>query len=120
MAQLRGIRLVTCVVFVSLGSVYALSFIRAFSGSWGWNGSDFWLQNGLLRYTWDVPFPVYSLPLLPPLVIVAVPTILAWCLRPRFLSGCCPNCGYDLAENTTGVCPECGRAAITAPGRPGV
>jgi len=28
----------------------------------------------------------------------------------RRMSGCCLGCGYDLRGNTSGVCPECGRA----------
>ena len=31
-------------------------------------------------------------------------------LRLRRGRGLCPACGYDLAGNTTGICPECGRA----------
>lgn len=29
--------------------------------------------------------------------------------RRRLRDGCCVDCGYDLAANTSGVCPECGR-----------
>ena len=29
----------------------------------------------------------------------------------RLRRGLCPACGYDLAGNTTGICPECGAAA---------
>jgi len=29
----------------------------------------------------------------------------------RLRRGLCPACGYDLAGNTSGVCPECGRPA---------
>jgi hypothetical protein len=28
----------------------------------------------------------------------------------RLRRGCCPACGYDLTANTSGVCPECGKA----------
>ena len=31
--------------------------------------------------------------------------------RLRLRRGLCPACGYDLAGNTTGVCPECGAPA---------
>jgi len=29
-------------------------------------------------------------------------------LSQRLQFGCCPNCGYNLTGNTSGVCPECG------------
>jgi hypothetical protein len=30
--------------------------------------------------------------------------------RDRKRTGCCIHCGYSLRLNTTGICPECGRA----------
>lgn len=29
-------------------------------------------------------------------------------IRRRMMRGCCAACGYNLAGNTSGVCPECG------------
>ncbi len=40
-------------------------------------------------------------------------------LRWRFAgAGVCAHCGYSLAGNTTGVCPECGAAAEAQPAEP--
>lgn len=39
------------------------------------------------------------------------PALVLWRARLRRLrieAGRCPRCGYDLAGNVTGVCPECG------------
>lgn len=36
------------------------------------------------------------------------------CVR-RYLRGHCPECGYDLTGNVSGVCPECGEPAASAP-----
>lgn len=53
------------------------------------------------------------IPLWLPLVLVAGLTGRAGRLaRPK---GCCRRCGYELTGNTTGLCPECGAAAGTAP-----
>ena len=49
-----------------------------------------------------------TLPLIYPLLSVAVPTLLVWRFgRKPVKPGHCP-CGYDLTGNTSGVCPECG------------
>src|SRR5205085_1172569 len=34
-----------------------------------------------------------------------------WCVNRRYLAGQCRSCGYDLAGNASGVCPECGTPA---------
>jgi hypothetical protein len=44
-------------------------------------------------------------------LLIAAGCLSVWLLRrrpPR--PGKCTRCGYDLAGNTTGVCPECGTA----------
>ncbi len=50
-------------------------------------------------------------------VFVAVPCSLLvfriWRRRWRTKRGCCVACGYNLAGNTTGRCPECG--AVVSP-----
>jgi hypothetical protein len=44
-----------------------------------------------------------------PFLIVAVPTACLWWIDLRRLPvGCCQRCGYNLAGNISGVCPECG------------
>ena len=30
----------------------------------------------------------------------------------RYRDGLCLHCGYDLAGNVSGVCPECGKEAV--------
>jgi hypothetical protein len=35
--------------------------------------------------------------------------------RRRLHRGLCPNCGYDLTANASGVCPECGGPAPAPP-----
>ncbi|GMU20715.1 MAG: hypothetical protein AMXMBFR13_08110 [Phycisphaerae bacterium] len=55
----------------------------------------------------------YVLPLWIPVVGlgVAVVFLMARARRQHYRrkrSGLCQNCGYDLAGNTSGVCPECG------------
>ena len=56
-----------------------------------------------------------QIPLYIPFAIVAVPCAsqFAWDWRRtrRRQAGGCTQCGYDLAGNTTGVCPECGNGA---------
>lgn len=36
----------------------------------------------------------------------------------RRASGLCQACGYSLAGNTTGVCPECGKSDEKTPRKP--
>lgn len=55
------------------------------------------------------------LPLWIPFILIAVPTALLWRLdRRRTFPGHCRKCNYNLAGNTSGVCPECG-SPIGAP-----
>ncbi len=45
------------------------------------------------------------------LVMACVSLLLWWRLPtdpPRWPPGCCASCGYDLRNNQSGVCPECG------------
>lgn len=51
------------------------------------------------------------LPLWVPLLLVALPTAFLWWRDRRVPPGHCLQCGYDLTGNTSGVCPECGRAS---------
>ena len=56
-----------------------------------------------------------SIPLWFPFLLTAIPTAFLWYRdRRRVLPGHC-RCGYDLTGNTSGKCPECGRAiGVTA------
>jgi hypothetical protein len=63
---------------------------------------------------WGVELPFWFLAL-----AFAVPP-LRWEQRRRTANrrrrlGLCRRCGYDLKENRSGVCPECGTAAPTTP-----
>ncbi|HEY8747953.1 MAG TPA: hypothetical protein VIM11_08265 [Tepidisphaeraceae bacterium] len=55
-------------------------------------------------------------------LLLAVPTLLVVIGRLRYfpakyIPGQCPRCSYNLTGNTSGVCPECGRAiAHSQPG----
>ena len=58
-----------------------------------------------------------SLPMWPLIVLIGVPTGLAFMQRRRRhqLPGYCPTCGYNLTGNTSGVCPECGDRIVASP-----
>jgi hypothetical protein len=43
-------------------------------------------------------------------LLVLAPTLWLW-WKGRVAPGSCMCCAYDLAGNTTGTCPECGKAA---------
>jgi hypothetical protein len=47
---------------------------------------------------------------IPPLLIVGHGVLVRRRRRRRRRSGCCGECGYNLAGNESGVCPECGTA----------
>lgn len=52
------------------------------------------------------------LPLVYPLALFALLTLMAWWSGRRALrrsKTACPSCGYDLTKVRGGVCPECGR-----------
>jgi len=54
---------------------------------------------------WAVVIPLWI-----PCLVFGVVTCLTWRRRPRFRLGHCQGCGYNLAGDVSGVCPECGRA----------
>lgn len=80
-------------------------------GMWMWNrnvGPNFWTWN-----EWR-PLPVARgpvsflvVPMWVPLVLIAVPSLIAWRSTTR-RPGHCRKCQYDLTGNVSGVCPECG------------
>ena len=43
------------------------------------------------------------------LLIIIVVSVL-WPAPKRYPAHCCPQCGYNLTGNVSGVCPECGEA----------
>jgi hypothetical protein len=45
-------------------------------------------------------------------LLVGASRLVAW--RRRRRTGGCPNCGYDLTGNVSGVCPECGTLVVKA------
>ena len=62
-------------------------------------------------FFWKPPPPrkIYSMPLIPPLLVLIIPTAYLWWRdRRRIPPGHCQKCGYDLTGNVSGVCPECG------------
>jgi hypothetical protein len=48
-------------------------------------------------------------PIWVPFLAFAGPTVYLWSRDRRPAPGHCPNCGYDLTGNVSGVCPECGQ-----------
>lgn len=57
------------------------------------------------------PVLCLAIPLWIPFVLTVLPSIIMW-RRNRHRSGRCIKCGYNLAGNTSGVCPECGTAYL--------
>ncbi len=53
----------------------------------------------------------WRVPLWMPFVLFAVPSVVHFFRRRRWPAGHCQRCGYDLTGNTSGRCPECGKAA---------
>jgi hypothetical protein len=55
----------------------------------------------------------WAMPLYVPFVLVGLPTCILFYRDRRSVrwagTGRCVECGYDLAGNTTGACPECGQ-----------
>ena len=54
-------------------------------------------------WNWSLFVPFWCI-----LIPLAVPTAGLWYLDRKPPPGCCPNCGYDLTGNVSGICPECG------------
>lgn len=53
---------------------------------------------------------IVGVPLWPIPAALLARAFLAWRRCPRFGSGQCQRCGYDMTGNVSGICPECGRA----------
>lgn len=87
------------------------------SGVPGWERAGLlWPRIGARPGHWGRGY----IPLWLPFLIVATPTALLWWRdrRPRrYPPGHCRFCGYDLAGNVSGICPECG-SACAEPARP--
>ena len=43
---------------------------------------------------------------------ITVSTACIWQICARFPPGHCPQCGYNLTGNESGVCPECATPAL--------
>ena len=76
----------------------------------------FWPRSHAFTFSSDAIDTYVALPLWVPLILVAMPTALAWRIERRIArragDGRCTGCGYDrhgLAAE--GVCPECGAGA---------
>ena len=53
---------------------------------------------------------VLYVPLWLPFLVVAIPSVIVWWRSRRARRGHCERCGYNLAGNVSGICPECGTA----------
>lgn len=53
------------------------------------------------------------IPLWIPFGLIAIPTAYLFWRNRRYPPGHCQRCGYDLTENVSAVCPECGVAVVT-------
>lgn len=80
------------VVSIPFGSVVA--FILSFRLRRGWRLGDFWAKSKVVWRKHAHKFPFDS------------------------RGTCCPQCGYDLTGNISGICPECGGAVPAYLGRP--
>ena len=77
-----------------------------------------------LRWQWSFEFARDRIgwravvPLWAPFLLSAFGAGLLWraevCARRRAGAGHCTSCGYDLAGNATGVCPECGSPIVAS------
>ena len=64
------------------------------------------LPAGPYRGGFEATVPLWTL-----ILLALLPACWLWLLDRRRPPGHCPKCGYDLTGNTSGLCPECGRAA---------
>ena len=81
-----------------------------------WNAWTFQRLGSKTRRGPTVIVTYIEFPLWLPFLAVAVPTLLVLRFVPKFPSGGCRRCGYDLTGNLSGTCPECGQPS--PPGRP--
>ncbi len=72
----------------------------------GTGASWYWLVPNIHRIRNTL---VIQLPLLSLAIIAGLITLLSRRAAREPQPGHCQGCGYNLAGNTTGVCPECGR-----------
>lgn len=56
--------------------------------------------------TWLVVIPLWF-------AFLSMHAFRAWGNRSRIAAGCCKNCGYDLRQNVSGRCPECGVPTVS-------
>lgn len=84
------------------------SELRMPSPLWSWGFKRYSPSGG---YWGGIDVPLWA-----PVAVLGVTALWLWYLdRPR-PPGACPKCGYDLTGNTTGICPECGKAGPAASG----
>ena len=76
-----------------------------------YSGSFSWWFNRLGARMKGSRFSCLSIPLWAPLLLVGIPTAIAWRRDRRPPPGHCQICGYDLTGNVSGICPECGAKA---------
>ncbi len=84
------------------------------AGPMGWVPEQFhWWPRVDVVDRWNDPTVQYRhsalcIPLWMPLLPLAICTGILWYRDRRPPRGHCQRCGYDLAGNESGVCPECG------------
>ena len=76
-----------------------------------WGGQISPAADGYSGRSQYIAFPLWAAVL----VLGLVPAARAWRRMRRVPGGHCAGCGYDLRGNESGVCPECGRPAVTPP-----
>jgi hypothetical protein len=72
----------------------------------GWVESALFLDGGTQIVTISMAIP---------LILLAFPTAVLWLPGRRSPAGHCQACGYNLAGNVSGVCPECGTGVGAQP-----
>jgi hypothetical protein len=76
-------------------------------------GSPRWLPSCSCTSAQGIRFEI---PLWIPFLLVAMPTtLLFWRDRRCVPAGHCRKCGYNLTDNVSGVCPECGEKIPSKP-----